>query len=284
MNHTMQYIRLILAALVLLPGLLMQAVAQLEVRLDAPRKEFVPGENVPLVVTITNHTDGSIALTNTPGRSWLHLSVTRYGELTPVPPENTPRYPDITLTPGSRRAFTITLRPHYALTREGTYRAMVTLRLPDMRTTYSSNSVSFSLSSGGTLRQFTVQARGQRLVTSVKLLSFKGISYIFGQVMNADTRHPIGACLLGQYVNFMEPKVLLDRAQNMHVLIQSTPEFFTYAVMDTYGSRRQYVVLKRTGGPVDLVSTGGGIRYIGLVPYKKPKKDSDTMHSASERP
>ena len=280
----MQYIRLILVALVLLPGMLMQAMAQLEVQLNAPRKEFVPGENVPLVVTITNHTDASVALKNIPGRSWLHLELSRYGELTPIPPESTPRYPDITITPGSRRAFTITLKPHYSLNREGSYRASVTLRLPDMHTTYSSNSTSFSLSAGGTLRKFTVQARGQRLVTSLKLLSQKGINYIFGQVMNADTRIPLGACLLGQYLNFMEPKVLLDRAQNVHVLMQSTPEFYTYAVMDTFGARKQYVVLKRTGGPVDLVSTGGGIRYVGLAPYKSPKKDSDTMHSASERP
>lgn len=280
----MQLIRFILTALVFIPCLLAQAYAQLEVRLDAPRRELIPGENVPLIITITNHTDASVALTNTPGRSWLFLEVNRFGELTPMAPVSMPRYPDITITPGSRRSFNISLQPHYVINREGTYRVSVSLRLPDMHTTYSSNTVSFDLAAGGTLRKFTIQARGQRLVTSLKLLSVKGISYIFGQVADADSRVPLGACLLGQYVNFMEPKVLLDRMQNMHVLMQSTAEFFTYAVMDTYGARRQAVVLKRTGGPVDLVSTGGGIKYIGLAPHKKTKKDTETMPSANARP
>lgn len=279
----MRYIRLILAALALMAGLGMQAEAQLEVSVRTPRPEFVLGENVPIIVTITNHTDASVALTNTPGRCWLHPEVTRYGETTPIAPTTQPRYPDVTLTPGSRRAFTIWLKPHFSLNREGTYRASVTLRLPDMRTTYTSNKAGFSLSSGGALRSYTVQVRGQRLVTSLLLLNVKGTNYLYGQVMNADTRMPVGACVLGQFLNFMQPRVLLDRAQNMHVLFQNTAEFFTYAVIDTYGARRKHVVLKRTGGPVDLLSTGGGIRYVGLAPYQKPKA-TDSLHSASERP
>ena len=89
---------------------------------------------------------------------------------------------------------------------------------------------------------------------------------------------------MAQYLSFMKPIVKLDRAQNLHLLCQSSPKYYTYAVMNTQGDRREYRLLVLSGGPVDMVSTGGGIRYIGLVPYTKPKGEKSHYHSASERP
>lgn len=279
----MKYLRIILTALVIIMGICAQAHAQLEVRLSTERGEYVPGEDVPLTVTITNHTDATVRLSNVPGRPWLHIHLTRQGSGTAVVPNSIPRYPECVLSPGGRKAFSISLKPHYALTNDGSYGATVTLRMPDGQTTYTSNRAVFGLSSGGTMRSFTIQARGQKLVTSIKLLSIKGLSYVFGQVVDASSRKPLGACMLGRYVNFMAPRVLLDSAQNMHVLMQSTPVFYTYAVMDTYGRRRSHEVLERTGGPVDLISTGGGIKYIGLRRYKKPT-ELESVPSANARP
>lgn len=278
MRYTMQ---MIAAVLLLMLGA--QAWAQLEVRLDVPRKEHILGEDVTVKITIVNHTDASIALTNTPGRSWLHLDVSRRGEMAPERATAIPRYPDLTITPGSRRAYNIQLKPHYNLSREGIYHVIATLRLPDMSTTYSSNVATFNLTSGGSMRSFVIQARGQKLQSSIKLLSWKGDTYLFGQVMNMDTRQAVGACYLGKFLNFMQPKVLLDRAQNLHVLCQSAPDYYTYAVMDTFGARREAKLMKRTSGPIDLISTGGGIRCIGVAPYTKPKPDAQ-LHSATERP
>ena len=82
----------------------------------------------------------------------------------------------------------------------------------------------------------------------------------------------------------MEPRIVLDNAQNLHVLCQSTPEYFTYSIMNTKGGRSQYKLFRRSGGPVDLISTGKGIRTIGLVPYVKSKKGDDQYHSATDRP
>ncbi|MCH5284368.1 MAG: hypothetical protein J1E42_02110 [Akkermansiaceae bacterium] len=265
-------------------GLCSRAFAQLEVRIDTPRREYVAGEQVNLVVTITNHTDSSISLTSTPGRSWMYVQVARYGDPTPMTPVTRPRYNDLVINPGARRSITIALKPYFQLDREGSYRASVTLRLPDMQTTYTSNNAPFSLSNGGVLRNYTVQVRGQRLNTSVRLLSVKGKTYLFGQVSNADTKIPVGACCFGPYLNFMEPRVLLDNKQNLHLLCQNSPQFYTYAIMDTFGALRKVEVMQRTGGLCDLVSTGGGIRCVGLVPYKAPKKATDRLHSASERP
>lgn len=276
-------ISMILAALCLL--LAGQAFAQVEVRVQPVRKEFLVGENVALQIKIENFTDRTVSLVNSPGRSWLHFTVTRGGEHQPISPNVIPNFPRLEVPAGSSRTVTANLRPYYNLGRDGTYKVVATVRMPDMQTTYSSNRASFLLANGGTVRNFTVQSRGERLNMSVRLLRVGGKDCLFGQVTNADSRVVLGACYMGQYLNFMQPRIVLDSAQNLHVLCQSTPEYFCYAIMDNRGNRRHYKVMKRTGGPVELVSSGGAIRAIGLVPYERPKSESDLpIRSTAERP
>ena len=90
-------------------------------------------------------------------------------------------------------------------------------------------------------------------------------------MVNADSGAVVGACYMGQFLNFMNPRIMMDRSQNLHVLCQSTPTYFTYSVMGTDGARKSYQVYQRTGGPVELITTGNGIRPIGLSPASQPK-------------
>ncbi len=282
----MNSVRPILATLLFLLGwgAATPAFAQLDVRLDPLRRDYVLGENVKLRLMITNRTDAPVSLVSTPGRSWLYLNVARRGDVSSIPPSAIPRYPNITIAPGSKKAYDIELEPAYKLRKEGMYRVIATLRMPDMSTTYSSNNSTFNVNSGGELQSFHVQVRGQRLILSVRSLLIKDKNLLFGQVINADTRLVQGACFLGQYLNFMKPRVMLDSAQNLHLLCQSTPKFFTYSVMNTYGERREYKIMKQIGGPVDLVSSGKGIRCVGVAPYVKPKGEKAKYHSATDRP
>ena len=55
-----------------------QAAAQVEVRIQPVRKEFLVGENVALQVKIENFTDRTVSFVNTTGRSWLHFTVAQY--------------------------------------------------------------------------------------------------------------------------------------------------------------------------------------------------------------
>ncbi len=260
------------------------AFGQLDVRLQPVRHDYILGENVGVRIMVTNHTDTPVALVSTPGRPWLFLNVERQGDITALAPSATPRYPNLTIPPGSRKNFEIQLEPSFKLRREGMYSVRATLRLPDMHTTYTSNSAVFNVNSGGEVQSFRVQVRGQRLVLSVRFMRVKDKDLLFGQVSNADTRMVLGACFLGEYLNFMKPRVMLDSAQNLHLLCQSSPKFFTYSVMNTYGQRREYKIMRQVGGPVDLVSTGKGIRCLGVTPYVKPKGEKAQYHSATERP
>lgn len=280
----MNFIRTIILPLVLLLGLGAQAYGQIDVRMEPVRRDYILGEKATVQLIITNHTDSTVELNSAPGRSWLYLMVTRRGEYAPLSPVSAPKIPDIKVLPGSRKAYTLALQPHYQLNREGTYRVVATVRMPDMQSTYTSNAASFNMVPGATLRSFVIQVRGMRLQMNVKMMNMDGKTVLFGQVLNPETRIALGACFLAQYLNFMEPRILLDRAQNLHVLCQSTADFFTYAVMDTQGVRRQQKIMKRTGGPIDLISTGSGIRCIGLAEHKKDTSPNSQYHRATERP
>ena len=261
-----------------------QAFAQIEVQLQPVRKDFIVGENVVLRLTVVNQTDASITLKNTPGRPWLNFIMTKRSEQGDVSPIAAARYPELVLTPGSTRSFEINLKGIYRLNTPGSYTVITTLRMPDGHTTYSSNRCLFSLTHGSKMREFNIQARGERIILSLRQARINDKDCLFGQAINKDTQQVINACYLAEYRNFIQPRILLDSAQNLHVLCQSNPDFFTYAVMNTHGTRSSAKLYKRAGGVVDLISTGKGIMPVGVIPYEAPKPGQEKIRNASERP
>lgn len=265
-------------------ALMSLAHAQIDVRLEPARHDYIVGENVALNLTIVNHTDSTISLGNRPGRPWLNFVINRRGENSPVSPFATPRFPDVKLTPGSKRSVQVNISDFYHLLQSGAYGATAVVRLTDSEATFSSNRGLFSLVEGGTVRSFKVRAGGKNLEMTVRLAHMEQHDNLFGQVRDTDTNRVVGACFLARYLNFMKPCIMLDSAQNLHVLCQSSPDFFTYAVMGTQGQRSHSQLYRRTAGPVNLISTGRGVQPTGVAPYVKPKPGQENLHKTSERP
>ena len=262
--------------------------AQVEVQLAPNRTDYVAGEGVGVNLTITNHTDTPLKLADANGHPWLNIILTQRGMNGPVIPKERISAPPVTIAPGSQRTISVNLRDKFALDMPGSFRAMATILLPDGRTTYTSNRALFNITTGGAVRTFPIQSRGRRLEMSVRLVRTAKQEGLFGQVVDMDTKRALGACYMGRYMNFMQPRVLMDGSQNVHVLCQSTPDFFTYSVMNNRGQRLSYQVYRRApGAPVDLVNTGKGFRPVGLVPYDpkaEAKKQREKVRTTSERP
>lgn len=279
MKHILSLIMMVLCLLA--AG---HATAQVDVRIHPERSEFLLGEGVVVRLKITNHTDTALVLDNTPDRQWLHFTLTRSGSSQPLAPKAIPSFKKIVVNPGSAHEVRVNLRPYFYFNTVGSYKIVATVRMPDMQSTYSSNRASFTLVNGGSVKSFAIQSGGKRLKMNVKIMRAGDKDCLFGQVVNADSGAVVGACYMGQYLNFMAPRVMMDRKQNLHVLCQSTPTYFTYSVMGPDGSRRSYQVLQRTGGPVDLITAGGSIRSIGLTPAKKKTPDDlPGIHTTADR-
>lgn len=262
-----------------------QAAAQIEMQLQPVRKDYVAGESPAFNLTIVNQTDATYVLKNTPGRPWLNIQIFVRGQGLPLTPIATPVFPATTITPGSSRTFRLGTKNFYRMGETGSYHAIATIRMPDGFSTYSSNKAMFSVESGAELNSFRIQARGKRLQLSLRMAQIEQQLWLFGQVRDLNTSRIVNTCLLGHYLNFMKPIAKLDGAQNMHVLCQSSPTIFTYAVMNTKGDRASHKLYSRVGGSmVDLINTGRGVMPVGLTPYVAPKADNQNIRKASDRP
>lgn len=271
----------VLAALLLLFSA--QLVAQLEVSLKPQRQEYMLGEDIYVELMLYNNSDTSLVLDRTPEHPWLSIIARRAGENTDLSPKVRANFPKVVLGPAQKMAYKINLNQIYSMPIDGTYRVNAVVCLPDRKTSFTSPRARFRISNGALIKKFTTHVRGNRLEMRAKLSRIDGRDAIFGQVADADSGRVLGAAHMGQYLNFMEPRLLLDAKQNLHMFFQSTPEFFTYSILSTTGKCRHSQIYKRVPGvPLDLVSAGGDIRVIGAAPYVKPK---DGEHKdAGERP
>jgi len=257
--------------------------AQLDVSLSSNRSELILGEPILLKISIRNSTDETITLENMPGHYWLHLRTSLATDNNSITPIARARFPKINIPAGQSSSFEFDIKPFYNLYRDSKYKVIATLRMPDKRTTYSSNSCMFNLTSGASIKEFTIKHNGKRLIMRARSLQTKGKNCIFGQVVNKDTNKIVGASFLGQFLNFTDPIFLLDKNQNLHMLCQSTPKFFSYAILSPSGNRIKYQLYKRTQGMLSLIPNNGKINVIGAIPYIKPKPE-DNIRSANENP
>ncbi len=280
MKHFIQLCFILLLSLVA-----QDANAQLAVHIAPQRQDFLIGEQIILKLTMSNTSDQSIVLDNDDMRKWLHFTVTGANSPDGVQALASPRFPKVTMTPGSTRSFELNLKPYFNFAVPGDYKATATVRMPDKETTYSSNRAHFTLTFGSSMRSFNIQNKGRKLQLHTKLLNTSNMDCLFGQVVDMNSGLAINACYLGRYLNFISPIILLDGGQNMHALFQSTPKYYTYSVMTPDGKRAKYQIYRRTQGPLDLVVTGAGVTVVGAIPYVQANKDDgfNNVHTATDR-
>ncbi|MFI3242855.1 MAG: hypothetical protein R3Y56_01220 [Akkermansia sp.] len=278
-----QLIKLCLLCCILLMSPFAQA--QLDVRMAPVRQDYMLGEAIALRLTIVNSSDQHLKLTNTDARKWLHFTVSATNCPEGVAALASPRFPELTLTPGSTRTFELNIKPYFNFSRMGNYVITATVRMPDGTSTYSSNRTSINLAYGSSMRCFNIQNKGRKLQLHAKMLHTDNTDCIFGQVIDANSGIALNACYLGRFLNFMTPIIIIDRKQNMHMLCQSTPKYYTYAVMNPDGNRVKYQIYRRTQGPIDLVVTGAGVTIVGAVPHVQVDKNDgfNDVHSATDR-
>lgn len=281
----MKMITLLRNAPIMILFLMCQLWAQLEVNLRPQRQDYMLGEDVHVELTLFNNSNSTLTLNRLPGRPWLSLSVSLMGESSALSPKAIANFPRVVLAPGQKMAYKINLNTIYDFRTEGNYRIAAIVRMPDMKTAFSSSNARFRIGSGSVHKKFITHVRGKRMEMRAKFWRLNNKNVIFGQVADADSGRVIGAAYMGQFLNFMEPKYLLDAQQNLHMLFQSTPEFYTYSILSTTGKCRLSKLYKRAPGlPVTLVSQGEGIKVLGVVPYTPSKDGADQFRKATDRP
>lgn len=267
-----------------------QAKAQVAVRLQMNKPNYILNEPVTATVHITNHAGRQLVLKTENGRAWLNFHVTSSGRVIPVARQV--NYGSVVIPSGQTVARKVSLSTSYSLGSMGNYTCQATVNMPGpTRNGFTSNRVHCTITNGRTVwiqRAGIPKAPGE--IREYKLITFSGnrANELFARVTSTNSGQNIATIPLGEILTFRKPTGTLDRSNNMHALYQVKPDLFGHTCVSPSGQVKFTSFHKRgASGDPRLVDLGDGVvRVAGGVPYSAQADAAQRakIHNISERP
>ena len=267
------------------------AQAQIATSLRVSKQQYLAGEPVMAVVTITNHA-GKDLLFHSDGRfQWLDFSL-KDGKGNPVTPKGNAIFGPMKIAAGQSLAREVDLGQHFQLTEPGNFSASALIRMPGDNTQgTSTNRVFFNQSPGHAYWTQKVGIPGTTNQTrEFRILNFAGDSksQIYAQIVDGRTGQNVRTFLLGDALMLRKPLTTVDRKQRMHVMFLNTPTMWVHCVIDTDGRLDQREIHQRgpQGDPELLTFPDGSVRVANSIPYdpKAAAAERAKIRKASDRP
>lgn len=267
------------------------AQAQLATSLKLSKKNYLAGEPVVAVVTITNHAGRELTFYGDGRRQWLDFMVkNNRGEL--VTPRRNTSFGKMTIRAGESLSRQVILGQHYHLGEPGNYSAVAIVHLPGSEGQgASTNRVTFNQSPGSPYWTQKVGIPGKAGQTrEFRILNFHGDdkSQIYAQVLDGRTGQSVRTFALGEVLMLRKPLVTVDRKQRMHVMFLATPTMWVHCQIDTDGKLVDRQIHQRGAqGDPKLITFGDGTVRVGnSIPYdqKAAAEAKAKIRKASDRP
>lgn len=266
------------------------ARAQVAVRLQINKPNYILNEPVTATVHISNHSGRQLVLRTENGRPWLNFHITSRGRV--IPTARKVSYGALVLPSGQTKARTVTLNLSHALGSMGNYTCQASVNMPGpTRNGFLSNRGHFTVTSGRpvwTQRAGIPKAPGE--IREYKLLTFSGnrALELFAEVSSANRRQNIATIPLGKILTFRRPTGTLDKSNNMHALYQVKPNLFGHTCVSP-GGKVMFTTYHKRGASGDprLITFGNGeVRVAGGILYnaKAEAEQRRKIRKASERP
>ena len=267
------------------------ASAQLSATLSIPKTQYVAGEPVVVVVTVTNHAGQILTFSGDARTPWLDFIVKdRHGES--VTPKGRSVFGKMTIRAGESLSREVDLAQCFQLSEPGNFSVSALVHMPgDATGGASSNRVLFNQSPGSPYWTQKVGIPGKPGQTrEFRLLNFSGDekSQIYAQVVDNRTGNNVRTFLLGDVLMLRKPLVTVDRLQRMHVLFLATPTMWVHCQVDSDGKLVDRQIHQRgTQGDPQLMTFGDGtVRVSNSVLYdqKAAAEAKAKIRKASDRP
>ena len=267
------------------------ASAQLSATLSIPKTQYVAGEPVVVVVTVTNHAGQILTFSGDARTPWLDFIVKdRHGES--VTPKGRSVFGKMTIRAGESLSREVDLAQCFQLSEPGNFSVSALVHMPgDATGGASSNRVLFNQSPGAPYWTQKVGIPGKPGQTrEFRLLNFSGDekSQIYAQVVDNRTGNNVRTFLLGDVLMLRKPLVTVDRLQRMHVLFLATPTMWVHCQVDSDGKLVDRQIHQRgTQGDPQLMTFGDGtVRVSNSVLYdqKAAAEAKAKIRKASDRP
>ncbi len=264
---------------------------QLAATLRVNKQQYLAGEPVMAVVTVTNHAGKDLSFNSDGRNQWLNF-VLKDSQGDPVNPKGRAIFGKMTVKAGQTMARELNLAEHFILTQPGNFSASAVIRMPNtIGDGTATNRISFTQTPGRLFWSQTVGVGGASNQTrQFRVLNFSGelTNQLYAQIRNERTGQYIRTFLLGDVLTLRAPLVTIDNKQRMNVMFLATPVMWVHCVVDTDGRLVSRTIHQRgaTGDP-QLVTFGDGtVRVSNSIPYdpKTAAEAQSKIRKASDRP
>lgn len=222
--------------------------AQVVVDLTMNQQQFLPGEDLPVTIHVTNRSGQLLHLGDS---GWLSFFIQSADGSMVVRKADPPVSGLFDLDNGEVATKHINLGPYFNIQRTGTYRVTATLHIAVWHTDISSQPQSFDVIEGAQLwsQSFGVsdpaapnQPPRIRKYSLVEANYLRDQLRLYVQVTDESEGSILTSKALGPMISFSQPEAQLDRADKLHVLCQSGAEAFTHSVINPDGKEIQQEV------------------------------------------
>lgn len=264
---------------------------QLSTTLRLSKQQYLAGESVMAVVTVTNHAGQALTFASDGRTQWLDFVMKdRNGE--PVSPKGRSIFGKMSIRAGESLSREVDLAQHFQLGEPGNYSVAAVVHMPGRDGGgASTNRVQFTQSPGARYWTQKVGVAGKPGQTrEYNVLSFSGDekSQIYVKITDSQTGRNIRTFLLGELLMLRKPLVAVDRAQRMHVLFLATPTTWVHCTVNLDGALVDRKLHQRgqLGDPQLLTFGDGTVKVTNSVVFdqKAAAEARSKVRKASDRP
>jgi hypothetical protein len=253
-----------------------RAAAQMSVELALDQDQFLPNESVRVAVKITNRSGQPVQLGA--DANWLTFSVESEDGFVVVKNAEVPVVGEFDLESSQMATKRVDLQPYFAMGRQGRYKVIATVHVPQWSLTLTSPPKSFDVVNGAELwsQEFGVMAATNampeaRKYTLVEANYLREQLRLYVQVSDRDSAQVFKVAPLGPLVSFSSPEAQVDRVSQLHVLWQTGAQTFSYTIVSPDGSVQSRDTYSNFNSrPRLTVDANGQVVVFGGVRRAKP--------------
>ena len=265
--------------------------AQIEVKATMSKRDYVANEPVMVTITITNRAGRDLFLHGNSRQSWLDFNIKNDRGVPLSTFRGSEGFNAVNVPAGRSVSRTVDLSQSFRVTTLGRYGGYASVRMPDDgETVYSSNRISFAVSSARALYAQKIGVPGSDTTREYRVLTFSNgnKSELYVEVEDGKTGRILRTFSLGESLMFRKPEATVDGANNLSVLYLNTPSVFVHARISPDGKLIGRELFKRgqTGEPRLTTFANGEVRTAGGVPYDPEAEQAQQarVRRISERP
>lgn len=268
------------------------AHAQYVTNLTLAKDHFLTGEPVVASVTIINRSGADAIVGGKGSRDWLQFEITDTNgrQLAPITIGSADA---LTLKAGGTTKHTVELSGGYSTSTLGTFHMVANVLHPITGQFYQSNRAHLTITDSkpnlfdqpyGVPQGFEGAGRARRY----QVIMYRELNnlQLYGRITDDRSGSYVATFLLGPVLMVVQPQVVIDASNHLHIFFMATPQVFCHAIVSPDGKLKKRNYFKALeGSRPSLVITPAGGQVIGGVPFDPAAPPpAKKMRKASERP